>query len=232
MVEPKRKSKTSRETDWVRRDGGFCPAFVNTASAKRTPIETYGDLLAWGRRCDALGEADARRLERAAGQHPEAAAEVVAKAKELRRGMERILLALVDGEAPPADDLEALNAVIGQVLGQRRLVPAADGYHQWGWDDRDGDDLDRMLWPVVLSAAEILVSRLRRRVGRCAGEGCDLLFVHRAGGSPRKWCDMKDCGRSVRDRKHYQRKKRKFHAVRAAREKERRPSGLEPETDS
>ncbi len=39
--------------------------------------------------------------------------------------------------------------------------------------------------------------------GLRADEDCDLLFVDRTAGSPRKWCSMEACGRRVKARKHY-----------------------------
>lgn len=204
MPKAKRRKKTSREPEAVRRDGGLCPAFVNTASAKREPIGSYADLLVWCQRCGILDDAAALRLERDAGERPDAAGAALRRALELRDAMRRILLALAARETPPAADVEALNGVLDQA--RRRLVPTADGGHRWGWVDRDGDELEAPLWPVVISAAEILTTRFRRRVGQCAGEGCDLFFVDRASGSPRRWCEKRLCGQPVNSRRHYQRK--------------------------
>ncbi len=44
----------------------------------------------------------------------------------------------------------------GAALSAQRLVPAAEGGWLIGWGDRGGDDLDRMLWPVILSAVDML----------------------------------------------------------------------------
>ncbi len=216
----KQRKRKPREPELVRRDGALCAAFVNTASDKRKPLETYADLVAWGLRAEAFGAADAERLERVADKRSADAEAVVRWAQELRDGLERILLALVDGQTLPADDLDTLNAGIKAVMSDRCLVPGAGGY-QWGWDDDDGD-LGRMLRPVLLSAAEVLTSKYRRRVRQCAGEGCDLLFVDRTPGSPRKWCSMQSCGHRVNSLKHYrtQVKPRRERGKAAAKKKE------------
>lgn len=213
----KRRPRTpSPEPELVRRDGGLCVAFVNTASAKRTPIESYGDLLAWGRQCGALDADDARRLEQLAEERPMAAGAALRRARGLRDRVERILRALAAQERPADDDLDELNALLAQVTANRRLVPAANYGYLWGWAERD-DDLDRMLWPVVLSVAEILTTKYCRQVRQCAGDGCDLLFVDRTPGSPRKWCDIEECGRPVRSRKYYRRKLKQARGRRRAR---------------
>ncbi len=80
-------------------------------------------------------------------------------------------------------------------------MPVADGGFLLGWGDRGGDDFDRMLWPVLTSAAEVLSPESFNRVGQCAGEDCTLTFIDRSPGSPRKWC--RRCGARTRSRKHY-----------------------------
>ena len=149
-----------------------------------------------------LSSTDVQRLERAAGERPADAEAVWQRTQPLRARVERILLALVAGQRPADDDVDALNADLAPVLSARQLIPA-DGGYRWAWGDRGGDDLDRLLWFVLLSVADVLTTKDHRRVRRCAGEGCDLLFVDRAPGSPRKWCSMKSCGHRVNARRHY-----------------------------
>ncbi|MEE8523251.1 MAG: CGNR zinc finger domain-containing protein [Thermoanaerobaculia bacterium] len=86
-------------------------------------------------------------------------------------------------------------------MASRHLVATSGGY-RWTWGDAGGEDLDRMLWPVLLSAADLLTSRYRERVGQCAGEGCGLIFVTRNSGRPRKWCGVV-CRNRNASRKHY-----------------------------
>lgn len=106
---------------------------------------------------------------------------------------------------PVCRTLEAFNAELGRVLAARRLVAGAAGF-DWGWrDDEDGGDLDRMLWPVVLSAADVLSSDDHRYVRQCGGRDCELLFVDRSPGRHRRWCSVKRCGRRTWALEHYHR---------------------------
>ncbi len=204
MAKRKRRRK-SREPELVRRDGALAAVFVNTATARRKSLVTYADLLAWGKENDALEAADAERLEHAAADNPAAAAAVEARAPELRALVERILLALASLRMPAAADLEAFNAELGRVLAARRLAAGAGGF-DWTWRDGDhGDDLDRMLWPVVLSTAEILASGDHLYVRQCAAKDCELLFVDRTPGRHRRWCSKKGCGNRTWAREHYHR---------------------------
>ncbi len=186
-----------------RSDGALCVTFVNTASAKRRALETYGDLVAWGVETGALSAPDGSRLLDAAAEHPGAAGGVVRRARTLIRRLERIFVALAAGRRPAAADFEALNAELRRVMSARQLVATHGGY-QWSWGELDGEDLDRMLWPVVLSAGNLLVTGDRERVRQC-GEGCGLWFIARGAGRPRKWCGV-TCRNRASSKTHYHRK--------------------------
>ena len=188
------------QTELVRHDGVLCATFVNTGNPKRKPISTYADLLAWGQRHRVLAAAEAQRLTRLAGERTADAEAVGRRAGELRALVERILLALSKRRTPADADMETLNDALSEVMANRRLVPAESGF-RWAWGDRGGDDLDRVLWHVLLSTADLLSSKFHRKVCRCAGEGCGLILVDRSQGSPRKWC--RRCGTLARSRKHY-----------------------------
>ncbi len=199
MAKRKRRKK-SQEPELVRRDGALCAVFVNAALASRPPVATYAELLAWGRANGALEEAEAERLERAAAERPADAEAVEGRTAAVRSLVERILLALADLRMPAAADLEALNAELRVVFAARHLAPGAGGF-EWVWDDGEacgGRDLERVLWPVLLSLAEVLSSEQHLYVRRCAGRDCELLFVDRSPGRHRRWCSRKKCGDRAR----------------------------------
>ena len=229
MAKRKRRSKT-RKPELVRRDGALCAAFVNTATPRRRPLVTYADLLAWGKRAGELSAADAERLARAAAERPAEAEAVVARAEEARLLVERILLALAENRHPAVADLDAFNAELGAALSARRVVRDGDAY-RWAWSD--GEELDRVLWPVLLSVADLLASEHRRRVRQCGAEDCSVLFVDRTSGSPRKWCDRKTCGHRTRALKYYHSKVKprrgRRRKKRARRELRRKEESGEPE---
>jgi predicted RNA-binding Zn ribbon-like protein len=84
-------------------------------------------------------------------------------------------------------------------------MPTATGY-AWTWVD-DGAAPDCMLWPIVRSAAELLVTGDLSGVRVCGGARCGWLFVDTSKNRSRRWCDMQDCGnvakvRRFRTRQH------------------------------
>ncbi len=233
----KRKRRRSEEPELVRRDGALCCTLVNTATARRKALETYADLLAWGERCGTLSAAAARRLGGVAAERVADAEAVVVRAEEWRALLERILLALAGNRHPTVADLEALNAALVPALAARRLVRTGGGY-EWAWSD-SGEDLDRVLWPALLSVAELLATGDLRRVRQCGAEDCRVLFVDRTSGSPRKWCSRETCGHRTRALKYYHAKvrprraeRRKRKIERASRELRRREKSGAPDEPS
>lgn len=165
--------------------------FVNAGLGERPPLDTYADLLAWGLETGAVTAADASFLERAAAERPGVAAGVARQAQTLRARLERLFRAAAAARKPAAADLHAFNLELGRALSHRRLAMAGRRY-RWVVDvgaEGDAADLDGVLRPVLLSAADLFTSRQFGWLRRCPGKGCDLLFLARAtGGRPRKWC--------------------------------------------
>ncbi len=184
----------------LRSDGALCVTFVNTG--KRKPLESYDDLLTWATEVGALDASDARRLAVLAAEVPGKATGAARRGRILGARLQRILAALVDGDKPAAEDLKAFNAQLGQAMAARRLDATGT---RWVWGTTDGEDFERMLWPVLLSAANILTSADRHLVRQCQSEACDLLFVARGGGKPRRWCSAACCNRRT-SRVHYRKK--------------------------
>jgi len=73
----------------------------------------------------------------------------------------------------------------------------------WAWRRSPRPDLNRVLWLVVWTAAELLTSSEIERIRRCAGSGCAWLFIDRSKNQTRRWCDMSVCGNRIKARRHY-----------------------------
>jgi predicted RNA-binding Zn ribbon-like protein len=98
--------------------------------------------------------------------------------------------------------MATINAELA-TAGTHLRVVESDGGFGWGWED--GDALDRVLWPVARAAAELLVAGDLSRIGQCAGEECQWLYVDTSRNHSRRWCDMNDCGNRAKARRHYHR---------------------------
>lgn len=180
-----RERPATRIETLLRADGALCVSFANTL--RRQLLESYDDLLAWGLGTGVLVPGEAGRLAAAAADHPGKAAGAARRAQTLAARLQRILAGVAAGEEPAATDVKSLNVELRRALAARELDPSG---RRWTWGEVDGDDFDRMLWPVLLCAAELLTSATRLRVRRCPGATCGLLFVARGSGKPRKWCGV------------------------------------------
>lgn len=189
--------------------GRLCLDFANTMGASRAhPKEyllSYGHLVAWGRQADILTDQEAHHLIAESHRRPEEAARTLRHAIELRETIYRIFSAIIDKGAPQHADLAVLNDALSRAMTHLRVSTPAGGF-AWEWAP-DPEALDRMLWPVIQSAADVLHSGEVTHVGRCGGRDCDWLFLDASRNHSRRWCDMRDCGNRAKARRYYERKK-------------------------
>lgn len=168
-------------------------------------LNSYSDLLRWARHTGAIREREARELASEATKHPKKATAVLARAVALRETLFRLFSAAADGRHAEASDVDALNRSLSDALSRLRLRPAKEGY-QWEWEDGGGGevDLERVLWPVVRAAGELLTSEQLTLLRRCPGEGCAWLFLDTSRNKSRRWCSMEVCGNRSKVRRHYE----------------------------
>ena len=62
--------------------------------------------------------------------------------------------------------------------------------------------LDRMLWSIAHSGAELLTTGDLSRLRECGGEECGWLFEDTSRNRSRQWCDMQDCGNLAKVRRY------------------------------
>jgi len=186
--------------------GRLCLDFANTLSVQTGDhLGDYGDLVAWGRQAGALTPAQAASLLDAAARQPAAAEFALARARRFRAAVYRLFAARAAGHEPATADLDALNAELARTLGKARIVRAADGF-AWDWVAEDA--LDRVLWPVVRSAAELLTSEALSLVRECAASSCRWLFLDTTKNRSRQWCDMRVCGNRAKARRYHERRRK------------------------
>jgi predicted RNA-binding Zn ribbon-like protein len=188
-----------------------CLDFANTADwhASDSPLErltTYTGLVYWSWHAGILTPVTAQRLLAKAGKHPREAEAVLDRAVRLREALYRIFRALAHDEAVDEKELSALNAVLGEAMARLRIAEE-EGEFTWAWEGM-GESLDAMLWPLARSAAELLTSEDRHRLGQCADDrGCGWVFLDLSKNHSRRWCDMDDCGNRAKAMRHYRRER-------------------------
>jgi predicted RNA-binding Zn ribbon-like protein len=172
-------------------------------------LHSYSDVLAWGLYMHLLQEEEARELLRIAEQHPQVATKTFHNVVNLREAIYRVFYNISQEDTPYADDTALLNSMLAQAMSHACIVKASEkDRFRWDWDARsDTDQLERINWMVVRSAADLLTSDKLRDVRACAAEDCRWLFLDVSKNHSRRWCDMETCGNQAKARRHYSRKK-------------------------
>jgi predicted RNA-binding Zn ribbon-like protein len=197
-----------------------CFDFTNTVNGRmHTPNEladgysellgSYHDLVAWSRQAGIVTDTEEYKLLKEAARHPVKADMVLQRAIEVREVIFRIFYSIMHDSVPDATDISLLNSELAQAMSKACVV-GKDGSFVWAWNAQD-DDLQRVLWPIVRSAADLLTSRELSAMRICAADDCGWLFLDTSKNKSRRWCDMKSCGNRVKVNRHYERKRQEGH---------------------
>jgi len=190
--------------------GLLCLDFTNTVDDRpdvhpQEHLNSYHDLVSWGQQAQVLAEREAQRLLEEAARRPEEATSVLERALGVREAIFRIFKSVSEDLVPEEDDLVSLSAAVADAQVHARIVPKTCGF-DWDWSG-NANELDRMMWPVVRSAADLLTSDELDDIRLCASETCNWLFMDTSKNHSRRWCDMKSCGNRAKARRFYGRKK-------------------------
>ncbi|MDR3573460.1 MAG: ABATE domain-containing protein [Anaerolineaceae bacterium] len=199
--------------------GVLCLDFANTLNGHKLPaagheyLKDYSDLAAWCRRTAALTADEADLLLKEAALHPKKAAAAYRQAIDLRETLYRLFAALALGQRAAAADLARLNQARSEALEHSQIAPAAEGYRL---EMSGRHNLQRMLWPLALSAADLLTSAKAGQIRQCAGQGCDWLFVDTSRNHLRRWCSMDECGNRSKSRRFSEHSRKQIAAAEEA----------------
>jgi predicted RNA-binding Zn ribbon-like protein len=189
--------------------GALCLDFVNTVDPRHAPdrreyLDSYAALAAWGDQAGAIGAGQRDRLGQAAADDLAEAERVLDRAVRLREALYPLLRHAAQGQPPAPEDLSVLQAELTRALCHLRVAWSPAGFAQ-EWEG-GSPALDRVLWPVSWSAAELLTHGPLDRIRECPGQGnCGWLFLDLSKNASRRWCDMRVCGNRAKARRHHAR---------------------------
>jgi predicted RNA-binding Zn ribbon-like protein len=174
--------------------GSLAVDFVNTVGNRlagpREYLTDLGELSRWSR---LAGFPDNLALP--------GSEDLLTRAREVRETLYRLLQPLAGGHAPDPGRLAPVNAQLRAIVASRSLACIGDGVG-WTWTEAPGA-LDALLGPILLDAADLLVSGTFRRLHECEGPRCGWLFLDRSRSGRRRWCSMADCGNRAKVSRHY-----------------------------
>ena len=194
--------------------GRLCLDFVNSVGARRVSpsgkmtirdekLGDYLDLLAWARNARVLTASGAERLARKSTRREKESTTVFRRAAKLREALYYIFSAVVLGNKPQRFHLRVLNEELRMARAEEGLVFQKANF-AWQWHAADSS-LDRVVWAVVRSAAELLTQGDLTRLRQCGGDDCGWIFEDTSRNRSRRWCEMRDCGNVAKVRRFRQR---------------------------
>jgi Conserved protein containing a Zn-ribbon-like motif, possibly RNA-binding len=190
--------------------GVLCLDFTNTLNGHGRAsgheyLKDYSDLVLWCRRTGVLPEQDAGALlEDATTGRTKKAAAAYRSLIAFRETLYRIFSAIAQGQPVKPADLAQLNEARSDALEHTQIVPSSEGFIMGLTSKKN---LHRMLWPLALSAADLLTSAKTNQIRQCAGKGCDWLFLDTSRNHLRKWCSMDECGNRSKNHRFFERKR-------------------------
>lgn len=192
--------------------GALCLDFINTLDERPTAqpkelLTSYADLLSWARQAGAATRSQREALEKDAAGRPREALAALERARSVRENLFTLFSNAAAGRRLSGKRLRSLDEPLAAALARQRLAPGTKGGAEWTWSE--SRDLDRVVWPVLRSAADLLTSGDLARVRECAADSCAWLFVDRSKNRSRRWCDMAVCGNRDKVRRHRRRQRRR-----------------------
>jgi predicted RNA-binding Zn ribbon-like protein len=174
-------------------------------------LTDFGRLIQWAEGAGLVSAKAAGALRTQARARPREAEAAYRNGLRVRAVLERLFRAIAGGE-PAGDALDDFNRLLGQALERMRVTPASGKRRagralQLGWRAEE-DSLDSIIWPVVWSAALLIVSEEATRIRICGGPDCGWMYVDRSRNKLRRWCQMETCGTREKSRRRYRRLRR------------------------
>jgi predicted RNA-binding Zn ribbon-like protein len=181
---------------------------VNTVDwTSRGPEEDrltdFERLTRWAEGAGILSSRVASSLRSKAQARPREAEAAHRTALRARAVLQRLFSAMDRGEKPD-DALDDFNQLLGKSLERMRVTPVEtrrrDQKLQLGWQDA-GTSLESLIWPVLWSAARLIVSDEAPQIRTCGGADCGWMYVDRSRNGLRRWCQMATCGTREKSRR-------------------------------
>ena len=179
--------------------------FVNTVEYRNTESEkewitSYIDALCWADRTSILSvEQSAHLLE---GVNEETRVHLLGKIYESRKILYNLLSGVIDRVPDLLEAERRFNSLYSQV---KREIHTSVGSFAFSWiyPGIENDPLG-FLNPVILAAADLLVTGNLERLKRCSDSSCGWLYYDTSKNNSRRWCCMKTCGNRAKANKFYQ----------------------------
>lgn len=183
--------------------------FNNTAAwsaggASNDRLPRPADLIRWSAEAGVISKGEEVKLRKLLRTQRDRTNRALADAIRLRHTLHGLLVAVAEGVAPDAGNLNELN--------QRLRTAARSMTLEWraarlGWTSRSATGMTAIIDRIAWCAGELLASDELARLRCCANPDCGWLFLDRSRNGTRRWCSMKECGDRAKSKRYYQRER-------------------------
>ncbi len=189
----------------------LCLDFINTAGfhSDVKPVEylnSYHDLIIWSRQIGLITNSEYENLCKSAARFDKKAGNILKQAIELREMLYRIFSSIVKGTPVKNKALVLFNKNFSKAVSNSQIIQERDGFHLDFL--KQDEDLEWVLYPIIQSAYELLMSDELKKVKMCADSKCGWIFFDESKNQSRLWCDMKDCGNRAKANRFRKKKKK------------------------
>jgi predicted RNA-binding Zn ribbon-like protein len=188
--------------------GALCLDFANTINSRREPehdyLLTFSNIVEWAGKVKILSGQQAESLKQKETQDPKQAEKALEKGRKARETLYRVFSAIANKSKPKEDDLAAITRLYQAAIANGRHVKIKNRYEiAWKADET----FDGLLWSIVASAENLLLSEELSRVKECPN--CGWLFLDTSKNQSRRWCSMNTCGARDKMRRYHGRLRKK-----------------------
>ena len=136
------------------------------------------------------------------GDRMDEASRIFNRALNIREFLFEVFSLLAHGKKPDDTHLTHLNTLISDALRHIRLKYSRGKFiEEWEFDTTN---LELILWPIIKSSSELLLSGRFDRIKECPR--CRWLFYDTSKNGKRRWCSMETCGSNDKALRYYYRK--------------------------
>jgi predicted RNA-binding Zn ribbon-like protein len=178
--------------------------FANTESGRgfashQNHFREAANVAEWLKHAKALRPVEADWLRIRVCDRADLAADLLARATELREAVHDIGAALGRRAQPPERALASLSHLHARFVAKAELAPGVMSC-RWSWSMRLSP-VEAALGPIALAAVRLFTEGDFHRIKECGGHACGWLFYDRSKNNRRRWCEMEVCGNRAKQRR-------------------------------
>lgn len=186
--------------------GALCLDFANTVNSRVNPehdyLVHYSDVVGWATKLEILSPTQMNQLQKRAKQSEKEVEAAFAKSQRIRELLYRMFSLAAKGSEPDKKDMEMFSSSYAEAFSHAQFARMGNHF-KTTW--KVGESFDALLWPIVHSAGQLLLSEELDHVKECPG--CGWLFLDTSKNQSRRWCSMNTCGTRDKMRRYHKKQR-------------------------